>query len=260
MKYIIKENQYKLLIQESEIPENKMTEFQDIAKKEFEQNQKKIAELENTINIYKTTIDKFADDTLSRDSGLPKDLIEKFKKDIEDKLEYEIHALNYLKTQTYEIILNSLIKGFKYQETQRIERQERLKNKEITKENLIDLFVTALEGGSNYWYYILNVPSQVKEIMETQGLFFSEAVGEYVLNGGEIEIRDAESIDYSDENEFPDTGEVLGYVNMDSLLDAINKIKEEYPEVYENILEEEYDANDADIFFQIATMGEVIFG
>jgi len=47
---------------------------------------------------------------------------------------------------------------------------------------------------------------------------------------------------------------------MDSLLDAIQKLKEDYPNAYENIIDEEYDAEDADIFFQLATMGDVVFG
>jgi hypothetical protein len=47
---------------------------------------------------------------------------------------------------------------------------------------------------------------------------------------------------------------------MDSLLDAIQKLKDEYPRVYENIIDEEYDAEDADVFFQLAVMGEVTFG
>jgi hypothetical protein len=47
---------------------------------------------------------------------------------------------------------------------------------------------------------------------------------------------------------------------MDKLLDAINLVKKDYPEVYENIVLEEYDAEDADIFLQLAVMGNVVFG
>jgi hypothetical protein len=43
-------------------------------------------------------------------------------------------------------------------------------------------------------------------------------------------------------------------------LDAIQKIKAEHPNVYNNIIDEDYDADDADVFFQIAVMGEVTFG
>ena len=77
----------------------------------------------------------------------------------------------------------------------------------------------------------------------------SEAIGEYVLRGGNIQVNDAEEEE-----------DVLGTVDMDSLLDAIQKLKDDYPRVYENIIDEEYDAEDADVFFQLAVMGEVTFG
>jgi hypothetical protein len=129
------------------------------------------------------------------------------------------------------------------------EKIERRKTKKITKEDIINLFVTALEGGSNYWYHIPTMPNGVQEIQNETGMATSEAIGEYVLRGGYIQVNDAE-----------DEEEELGTVDMDSLLDAIQKIKADYPNVYENIIDEEYDAEDADVFFQIAVMGEITFG
>ena len=46
---------------------------------------------------------------------------------------------------------------------------------------------------------------------------------------------------------------------MDKLLDAINIIKNKYPDNYSNIINENDDADDADIFLQIATMGKIVF-
>jgi hypothetical protein len=111
------------------------------------------------------------------------------------------------------------------------------------------IFVTALEGGSNYWYYIPTIPNGVRDIMDETGMATSEAIGQYVLKGGYVQINDAE-----------DEEEVLGNVDMDGLLDAIQKVKTEFPNVYNNIIDEEYDADDADTFFQIAVMGEISFG
>jgi hypothetical protein len=119
----------------------------------------------------------------------------------------------------------------------------------LNNEKIIDFFVTALEGGSNSWYYIKNVPNKIREIKKTKNVSFSEAIGYFVLGGGSIEIRDTE-----------DEDEILGVVDMDSLLDAINTMKEKYNTEYQRLLNDEYDANDADIFFQLATMGEVVFG
>jgi hypothetical protein len=117
---------------------------------------------------------------------------------------------------------------------------------QITKEQIIDVLVTALEGGSNYWYLIKDLPREL-ESDESMGL--SEAIGDYVLRGGEITIYDLE-----------DEDEELGELNMNKLLEAITIMKTEYPDIYQNLVNDEYDANDADVFFQVAVMGEVTFG
>ena len=116
---------------------------------------------------------------------------------------------------------------------------------QITKEQIIDILVTALEGGSNYWYLIKDVPKGV----ESDDMSLSEAIGEFILKGGEITIYDLE-----------DEEEELGDLNMNKLLEAITIMKAEYPDMYQNLVNDEYDANDADIFFQIAVTGEVTFG
>lgn len=165
-----------------------------------------------------------------------------------------------------ERLTNSFIEDYKRQMRMKQyhdERAERVKTAQITKEQIIDVFVTAIEGGSNYWYYILDIPKEVERIMQTDELAFSEACGEYVLNGGTLAIYDVEEVDGMEdpENEYAsDKPEPIGYITMDSLLDAISKVKKEYPEVYENIIMDEYDASDADVFFQIATMGEIVYG
>ena len=47
---------------------------------------------------------------------------------------------------------------------------------------------------------------------------------------------------------------------MDKILDSISVIKTEYPEIWENILLEQADAGDADVFLQLCVMGEIVFG
>jgi len=119
----------------------------------------------------------------------------------------------------------------------------------LTKEMIINLFVNALEGGSNYWYYLKDIPNEVKNIMSKKHIATSEAIGEFILNGGEIHIYDIE-----------DEDDLLGSINMNNLLDAINTMKKEYSANYLNIVSETDDAEDADIFLQIATMGKIVFG
>ena len=153
--------------------------------------------------------------------------------------------------------------------------KEEALNRKLTKEDIIDILVTALEGGSNYWY-LMDLPENIK----SYGQSISEAVGEYILQGGSIDffdreeyydVRDAfkngdynigDSEDMKDEKSYKEDIEEtkLGYIDMDKILDAITKIKSEYPEIWENILLENADAGDADVFLQLCVMGEVVYG
>jgi len=163
-------------------------------------------------------------------------------------------------------IVNALINQYKQAEAFRKygeERAERAKTAKITKEQIIDVFVTAIEGGSNYWYYILDVPKEITYMVKREDVPFSEACGKHVLNGGELTIYDVEEVgDMEDvDNDYAqDKPDPLGTITMDSLLDAINIMKRDYPDRYESIVMDEYDAEDADVFFQIATMGEIVYG
>ena len=122
-------------------------------------------------------------------------------------------------------------------------------NKRMLGDNIINMFVGALEGGSNYWYHLRNVPTEVKQIMKQENLAFSEAIGRYILDGGRVTFYDAE-----------DREEVLGYVDMDKITKALDIIKNEYPDIYEAIVEEQGDAGTDDVFLQIAVMGDIVFG
>jgi len=47
---------------------------------------------------------------------------------------------------------------------------------------------------------------------------------------------------------------------MDKILDTIPVLKKNYPKIWENILLENADAGDADVFLQLCVMGDVVFG
>lgn len=184
-----------------------------------------------------------------RDEGKVDDSIEKVMGDFINQKEIEIGYYDRASVDGY---LQSMIfdyKRKKAEEEYQAEKIERRKTKSITKEDIIDILVTALEGGSNYWYFIPTIPNGVREIKNEMGITTTEAIGQYVLKGGYVQINDAE-----------DEEEVLGNIDMDGLLDAIQKIKSDYPHIYENIIDEEYDSEDADAFFQIAVMGDITFG
>jgi hypothetical protein len=151
-------------------------------------------------------------------------------------------------------------------------REEAL-NRNLTKEDIIDLFVTALEGGSNHWYY-MDLPDDIN----SYGQSTSEAVGEFILQGGKIYFYDVEEyervIRNKEKGEYDIQGDVidqksfdddidetyLGYVDMNHILEAITIIKKDYPEIWERILLEQEDSGDADVFLQLCVMGDVVYG
>lgn len=108
-----------------------------------------------------------------------------------------------------------------------------------------DLLITALEGGSNYWYYI-------PDVIKTRKQSFSEAVWETIASGLPVDVYDVEG----DEEE----RDFLGTITLDSIEDADKILNDEFEDVYNRIVEEQFDAEDADIWFQLIVMKEVVFG
>ncbi len=55
-------------------------------------------------------------------------------------------------------------------------------------------------------------------------------------------------------------GEVLGELSKANIERGIEILEKDYPDYYSDVLTEDYDAESADIFFQLAVMGEVVYG
>ena len=115
-----------------------------------------------------------------------------------------------------------------------------------------NVIITALEGGSNYWYQLIDEDYRDKlppKTVERQSLSERIAYALYTDPKFELPVYDVEEPD-----------ELLGKVTQYSMYRAFEIAKSDYPDAYENIMEEKYDATDADILFQLATMGELVFG
>jgi hypothetical protein len=114
-----------------------------------------------------------------------------------------------------------------------------------------DWIVTAIEGGSNYWYLIQDkaIPKSIIEKYEEEKLPFS------ILFSKAIWIDKATLIIHDIETEEP-----LGQINMKSVKKALETICEHHENVFDALMKQEYDAEDADVFFQYAVMGELTFG
>lgn len=149
-------------------------------------------------------------------------------------------------TSAYELCKAKFEQIFK----EEISLPEQLK---ITDERRLDMLTGALEGGSNYWYWIGNQAAATINnygIKANSNLFVDRMMA--ALQAGEkIEIRDAE---------YEET--ILGTISMESIEAGEMKMfsNEDYEDHYMDIIKETDDATTADIWFQFAVLGEVVYG
>jgi hypothetical protein len=125
--------------------------------------------------------------------------------------------------------------------------------KTISREILEDIFVTALEGGSNYWYYLPadSIIAIRKAVPKSEDPYLSTAILKAILDHDvKVAINDVENED-----------EVIGVITrgtmqarLQLLADSPNRF------ALEAHMNEEGDAGSADVVFQYLTMGEVVYG
>jgi predicted nucleic acid-binding Zn-ribbon protein len=125
--------------------------------------------------------------------------------------------------------------------------------RKISKDVLENIFTTALEGGSNYWYYITD--EQVQKVRQavpkSTTPYLCLAILEAVLEHNvEVEINDSE-----------DEDEVLGVITRDTLIERIELLANSSDAwALENELKEDGDASSSDVVFQYIVLGEVVYG
>lgn len=114
-----------------------------------------------------------------------------------------------------------------------------------------DQLCTAMEGGSNYWYMV--GPMDRKHFIKGDPLVDNITRSILADKNFTLEVFDYESED----EENPD---LLGKLTYDSVVKAFSIMSQKYPETLGRILSENYDADDSDLWFQLAVMGEVVYG
>jgi len=126
-------------------------------------------------------------------------------------------------------------------------------NQTISREILEDVFVTALEGGSNYWYYLH--PDAIKSIRKAvpkeEDPYLSTAILKAILDHDvKVFLNDAD-----------DEDEIVGVITRGTMQARLQMLAESNCKwALEAHLKEEGDADSADIVFQYLAMGEVIYG
>lgn len=122
---------------------------------------------------------------------------------------------------------------------------------DIPQEKINDLIITALEGGSNYWYILPESTMDVlDEVMETEGtdpasVRFCKAIE----LGKTLEVNDAED---------PDT--VLGSISTESIQKGLQTMAQKNLEHFMQMFTDGWDADTADVAFQYFVMNDLVFG
>jgi len=125
---------------------------------------------------------------------------------------------------------------------------------DVSREVLESIFITAIEGGSNYWYYlgkesidaINNVCPRVSGMALSERLF--SAVYDY---DAEVPIYDIEDTE----------GEPLGVLNKNTFKERLEKCANEGGMwALQNEIDERGDAASSDVVFQYLVLNDCVYG
>ena len=125
-------------------------------------------------------------------------------------------------------------------------------NQKIEREVLEDIFVTALEGGSNYWYYLSDEATKLirDAVPKSEDPYLSTAILKAIERGVEVPINDAE-----------DEEEVVGTISLKTMQERLQKLsRSANSDALMAHIKDEGDADTADIVFQYLAFGEIVFG
>lgn len=123
----------------------------------------------------------------------------------------------------------------------------------IPRQTLEDVFINALEGGSNYWYWLAEETIDLVRaaVPEKEERYIAVAIFKAAYDKGvDVPIHDKENPE-----------EVLGTLSrstMNARLQALINGPQKW--ALDNEMKENGDADSSDIVFQYLVMGEVVFG
>jgi len=123
--------------------------------------------------------------------------------------------------------------------------------REMDYDSFENLIVTALEGGSNYWY-MLDLENSVgirRSKDDQRPMTMRIAAALYNDKSAAVIVLDTE-----------DEEETLGTLTYQSVRKTLENFPKDHQWALDNVLNWDYDANDADVVFQVLVMGEVVYG
>ena len=127
----------------------------------------------------------------------------------------------------------------------------------MTKRNLLTrqqrnyLLSSALEGGSNYWYFLSEETMTTIRKYKVSGdnNYVEDMMLKAVKAGENLAINDYESED-----------EILGYLNKESITKGEDIMFKDYGSHFAAILNESFDAETGDVWFQLCVLGDIVYG
>lgn len=124
----------------------------------------------------------------------------------------------------------------------------------MEREQLENVFITALEGGSNYWCYVSPEAISLirKAVPKDNDRYLASAMLSAILDYNvEVPINDVDDID-----------DVLGVLTKENIEYRIEKLKQDdsYSHAIQAEIEEYGDADTSDIVFQYLLFGDVVYG
>ena len=118
---------------------------------------------------------------------------------------------------------------------------------EIPDQRIQDLLCSALEGGSNYWYFIESFNYPKGEDKQSLGIEFEHL--ELPFKGGSLTFT------------VPEDDDGKEYIlDSKAIQQGMKVMAEKYPRHFENFLDENDDAITGDVFLQCCLFGEVVYG
>lgn len=136
-------------------------------------------------------------------------------------------------------------------------------------ESIEEILITAMEGGSNYWYIMdgeQHCRSWLSEEIKSGRLERNDKIHykwmDAMFQGcpHKISIYDVEEA--NEEGEELSELEPLGYLTMDSIAEGLELAQQDYSEEFSQHIPSynDGDGDSADVLFQLMVMGDVAYG
>jgi predicted butyrate kinase (DUF1464 family) len=115
-------------------------------------------------------------------------------------------------------------------------------------DQLLNLFTTAFEGGSNYWCGI-DIPQELRQKYKSDT---AQAPSEYVFAA----LLSGETVEFFDVEDPLETW----VLNAEKITKGTEEFLAEHREHAANVFSGNWDAETADVWFQMCLLGELTFG